>query len=157
MGTPTTSDVGYIPPAVSEFKQHDSLLEAEARIFTRYLVGRTPAPELITRYCAASRALWPGAPGPGEAERLAFVRRHPWSVGPLDAAAALLDPGGQLRGKVLVAAAILETTPAHADDFLPRSVSVAALFWRLAASGTLAVAEAVLGALLWPLAGRLRP
>jgi hypothetical protein len=135
----------------------DSVLEAEARIFGRYLVGRTPTADVVARYCAASRALWPGAPGPGDAERLAFVRRHPWSVGPLDGAAALLDPGGQLRSKVLVAAAILETTPAHADDFLPRSLSVPALFWRLAVSGTTAVALAVLGALLWPLAGRSRP
>ena len=134
-----------------------TVLEAEARIFGRYLVGRTPTPDIVARYCDASRALWQGAPGPGDAERLAFVRRHPWSVGPLDAAAALLDPGGQLRSKVLVTAAILEATPAHADDFLPRSVSVPALFWRLAVSGTVAFALAMLGALLWPLAGRSRP
>jgi hypothetical protein len=149
-------DLGYIPPAVSEFKPDDAVLEAEARIFARYLVGRTPAPDLVARYRDANRALWSGAPGPGDAERLAFVRRHPWSVGPLDAAAALLDPAGQLRSKVLVAAAILEATPAHADDFLPRAVSVAALFWRLAVSGTAAVALAFLGVLLWPLAGRSR-
>ena len=135
----------------------DAVLEAEARILGRYLVGRTPAPELVARYRDASRALWQGAPGPGDAERLAFVRRHSWSVGPLDAAAALLDPGGQLRSKVLVMAAILEATTVHADDFLPRSVSLGALFWRLAVSGTMAVALAVLGALLWPLAGRSRP
>lgn len=132
------------------------MLEAEARIFGRYLVGRTPTPDIVARYCDASRTLWPGEPDPGDAERLAFVKRHPWSVGPLDAAAALLDPSGQLRGKVLVTAAILETTTAHADDFLPGSVSVRALLWRLAVSGTLAVALAVLGALLWPLAGRSR-
>ena len=141
----------------SEAVPDDAVLEAEARIFGRYLVGRTPTPDIVARYCDASRALWQGAPSPGDAERLAFVRRHPWSAGPLDAAAALFDPGGQLRGKVLVAAAILETTPAHADDFLPRSVSVAALFWRLAVSGTTAIALAVLGGLLWPLAGRSRP
>ena len=135
----------------------DSVLEAEARIFGRYLVGRPPAAEVVARYRDASRVLWPGAPGPGDAERLAFVRRHAWSVGPLDAAAALFDPSGQLRSKVLVTAAILEATPAHADDFLPRSVSVPALFWRLAVSGAVAVALAMLGALLWPLAGRSRP
>jgi hypothetical protein len=77
-------------------------------------------------------------------------------VGPLDAAAALLDPGGQLRSRVLVMAALLEATTAHADDFLPRTLSVPALLWRLAVSGTLAVAHALLGVLLWPLAGRSR-
>lgn len=144
-------------PAVNDVMPDHSVLEAEARIFARYLVGRVPAADVVARYCDASRALWPDAPGPGNAERLAFVRRHPWSVGPLDGAAALLDAGGQLRSKVLVMAAILETTTAHADDFLPRTVSLPALFWRLAASGTMAVALAVLGALLWPLAGRSRP
>lgn len=156
MGTPTSSDVGYRKNEVSEAVPDDHVLEAEARIFARYLVGRPPAPEVVARYREASRALWPDAPGPGDAERLAFVRRHPWSVGPIDAAAALLDPGGQLRCKVLVTAAILETTTAHAEDFLPRTVSVRALLWRMAASGTTAVAQAVLGALLWPLAGRSR-
>jgi hypothetical protein len=135
----------------------DAVLEAEARIFGRYLVGRTATPDIVARYRDASRALWQGAPGPGDAERLAFVRRHPWSVGPLDAAAALLAPAGQLRSKVLVMAAILETTTAHADDFLPRTFSLAALLRRLVASGTTAVVLAVLGALLWPLAGRSRP
>jgi hypothetical protein len=144
-------------PAVSEVMPDDSVLEAEARIFARYLVGRTPAPEVVARYRDASRALWPEAPGPGDARRLAFVRRHPWSVGPLDAAAALLDPAGQLRSKVLVTAAILETTTAHADDFLPRTLRLPALFWRLAVSGTVAVFEALFGALLWPLAGRPWP
>ena len=132
----------------------DSVLDAEARIFARYLVGRAPTAEVVARYRAASRALWPGAPGPGDAERLAFVRRHPWSVGPLDAAAALLDPAGQLRSKVLVTAALLETTTAHADDFLPRTASLPALFWRLFASGMTAVVQAVLGVLVWPWAGR---
>jgi hypothetical protein len=132
----------------------DTTLEADARLFGRYLVGATPGPEIVARYRDASRTLWPAGPGPRDAALLAFVRRHPWSLGPLDAAAALLDPGGQLRGRILVASAILETTTAHADDFLPRSVPVPSLLWRLVASGTVAVTQAVLGAVLWPLAGR---
>jgi hypothetical protein len=133
-----------------------SALEAEARLFARYLVGSPPPPELVARYRDASRVLWPTGPGPHDAARLAFVRRHPWSVGPLDAAAALLDPGGQLRGRILVASAILETTTVHADDFLPRTLPVPALLWRLIACGTVAVAQAVAGVALWPLTGRAR-
>jgi len=144
----------YRRRAVSEVMPDDSLLEAEARIFGRYLVGRPPGPEVVLRYRDACRALWPDAPAAGDAGRLAFVRRHPWSVGPLDAAAALLDPGGQLRSKVLVTAAILETTTTHADDFLPRAYSLPVLLLRLTGSGTAAVAGALLGALLWPLAAR---
>ena len=134
----------------------DAALEDEARIFGRYLVGGTPEPALVARYCAASRALWPAPPGARDAALLDFVRRRPWSVGPLDAAAALLDPGGLLRSKVLVMSALLEATPSHADDFLPRPVPAPALLWRLAASGTAAVAQAVFGVLLYRLAGRAR-
>jgi hypothetical protein len=131
----------------------DAALEAEARLFSRYLVGTTPAPEIVVRYRDASRTLWPG---PRDAALLEFVRRHSWSVGPLDAAAALLDRGGMLRSKILVASAILETTTAHADDFLPRTVSVWALLWRLIASGVVATVQAAVGVALWPLAGRAR-
>ena len=134
----------------------DAALEAEARIFGRYLVGGTPEPAVVARYCAASRALWPAPPGARDSALLDFVRRRPWSVGPLDAAAALLDPGGLLRGKVLVMSALLEATPAHADDFLPRSVSARALLWRLASSGTVAVLQAAVGALLYHVVGRAR-
>lgn len=101
--------------------------------------------------------LWPEGPAGADANRLGFVRRHPWSLGPLDAAAALLDPSGQLRSRVLVMAALLEATTSHADDFLPRAFALPALFLRLAASGSAAVAAALVGVLLWPWAGRPRP
>jgi len=134
----------------------DTALDSEARILGRYLVGGTPEPAVMARYCAACRALWPAPPGARDAALLDFVRRRPWSVGPLDAAAALLDPGGLLRSKVLVMSALLEATPAHADDFLPRSASAPALLWRLASSGTVAVLQAAVGALLYRLVGRAR-
>jgi len=131
----------------------DAALEAEARIFGRYLVGGTPEPAVVARYCAASRALWPAPPDARDAALLDFVRRRPWSVGSLDGAAALLDPGGLLRSKVLVMSALLEATPTHADDFLPRSASAPALLWRLASSGTVAVLQAAVGAPLYRLVG----
>jgi hypothetical protein len=134
----------------------DADLEREVRLFARYLVDAAPAPDLIERYRGAIRALWPGAPAPGQAALLGFVRRHPWSVGPLDAAAALLDPAGLLRCRILVAAAILETTPAHAAAFLPRTVPIPALLWRLAASGAASALLAAAGLALWPLARRAR-
>jgi hypothetical protein len=134
----------------------EAMLDAEARVFSRYLVGATPSPEIVARYREASRTLWPDGPGPRDAGRLAFVRRHPWSVGLLDAAAALLHPGGQLRCRILVASAILETTTTHADDFLPRTASTRVLLWRLVTSGTVALVQAAVGVLLYRLAGRAR-
>jgi hypothetical protein len=132
----------------------DATLDAEARLFGLYLVGSSPAPELLDRYRTASRILWPANTSPSDAARLAFVRRHPWSVGPLDAAAALIDPGSLLRSKILLTGAILEATTTYADEFLPRTVPVPVLLWRLVASGTVSVALALAGAVLWRLAGR---
>src|SRR4029453_9299441 len=134
----------------------DAALDAEAQLFGRYLIGKTPAPEIVARYRMAIHTLWPATPAPRDASLLEFVRRHPWSVGPLDAVAALLDPSGMRRSPVLVASANLETTTAHADDFLPRTISVPALLWRLVASGVVATLQAAVGLALWPLAARTR-
>lgn len=130
-------------------------LAAEGRMFARYLVGRIPPEELVERYVAASRSLFP-APGGTDAAVVTFARRHPWSVGFLDAAAGLLHPGSLLRNKILVMAAILEASPAFADDFLPRAVHPLSLGLRLAGHGTLAVGRMLLGTVVWAAASRSR-
>jgi hypothetical protein len=126
----------------------DDLLAAEARLFGRYLVGRDPEPAVVERYGAANRALFAAPLPPEDAAALAFARAHPWSVGMLDAASGLLRPGGPLRSKILLMAAILETTPEHADEFLPRHVGPMALVVKVGAAGITAVAEAIFGAVL---------
>jgi len=131
-------------------------LEVEAQVFARYLVGRPAPPDLVERYRTAAQVVWGQADEPGDAALLEFVRRHPWSVGPLDAATALLAPGGPLRGRILLMAAILEATPAFADDFLPRAVSIPTLSLRIATAGIVAVCQALAGILLQPIARRRR-
>jgi hypothetical protein len=130
------------------------ILESEARAFGRYLVGRLPAPEHIARYREAVGALLAEPISPRDTALLAFVRRHPWSLSFLDAAAGLLHRDAVLRSKLLVLAAILETSPAFADEFLPRSASLARLLSGLAVSGAAALGRLVVGLLLWPLAVR---
>src|SRR5438046_9346229 len=95
-------------------------LEAEARLFTRYLVGRPPPAELVDRYRAANAAIFTEPVAREDAALVAFARRHPWSVSLLDAASGLLRPGSLLRNKILLMAAILETSPAFAAELLPR-------------------------------------
>jgi hypothetical protein len=129
-------------------------LETEARVFGRYLVGEVPTQELVERYAAANRRLAHSI-GSEDAAVVAFARRHPWSVGFLDAAAALLRPDGLLRSKILMMAAILETTPRFAEEFLPRPVPRLVLLVRGAAIGLVAVTKAALGLLLHPIARRL--
>ena len=141
-------------PAVADEDTEE--LAAEARLFGRYLAGRVPPPELVARYVAAAGALFDSAVPPAEAAVLRFVHRHAWSLGPLDAASGLLQPGGALRSRLLVMAAVLEASPEFADAFLPRNVSLARFLGRLAVSGTIAVGQALLGAVLLPVASRAR-
>ena len=128
--------------------------EVEARIFARYLVGRDPSPGHVERYVAASRTHFPDPLAPDDAAVLAWARRHPWSVGPLDAACGLVRPGGALRNRVLLMAAVLEATPDFADDFLPHHVGPLALAARVGVAGVVAVANALGGWLLLKLAVR---
>jgi hypothetical protein len=131
-------------------------LQDEARVFGRYLVRGTVPAELVERYCAANAALFGGAPPAADAAIVRFARRHPWSVGFLDGACALLRPTGLLRGKLLVMSAILETSPEFADEFLPRSLNPLGLVTRLAVSGTAAVIRAAVGAVVYAVAARSR-
>lgn len=48
-----------------------------------------------------------------------FVSRHPWSLGPFDAAFALCRPGAALRQKLFVMTAVLEARPQYCDRFVP--------------------------------------
>lgn len=132
-------------------------LEVEARLFSRYLLGGDAAPELIERYIVASRSLLRGPWDPRDAALLGFVHRHPWSVSLLDAACGLLRPTGLLRSKLLIMAAILEASPAHAAEFLPRASSTPSLLARLAALGAVAAGRAFAGLLLYLPASRMRP
>src|SRR5690242_14802580 len=133
-----------------------AILDMEAQAFGRYLVGRTPPAELVARYRAANETLFTAPISAEDAALVAFARRHPWSVGPLDAAAGLFRPASALRNKILVMAAILEATPAFADEFLLPPVRPLALALRVTGLGLATVARTVFGVALLPLAARAR-
>src|SRR5881296_1550844 len=151
MSTFAVATGSCLPPGVPQAE-----LDMEACTFTRYLVGRTPPPELVARYREANATLFAAPVEPVDAAVVDFVRRHPWSVGLLDAAVGLRRPGSLLRNKILVMAAILETSPAFADEFLTRPVHPVLLFLRVGALGTVAVARAALGAVVYAAAVRSR-
>src|SRR5512146_461022 len=74
-----------------------AMVDEEAAIFARYLL-RGPAPaDVLRRYRDAVERLFPDPASPRDRGLLGFATRHPWSVGPLDAAAALLAPKSRLR------------------------------------------------------------
>jgi hypothetical protein len=128
------------------------MVDEEAAIFARYLVRSAAPPDVAARYREAVRRLFPDPDGARDRALLAFVRRHPWSIGCLDAAAALLAPGCRLRQRLLVMAALLETTPDGAAEFLPGEPTLGQLALRLPAIGLGAVARLLLGLVLFPIA-----
>jgi hypothetical protein len=139
---------------VDRLDSSDAALAGEARLFGRYLVGREPADDHVARYVAASRTHFSSPLAPDDAAILAWVRRHPWSIGMLDGAAGLLRPGGALRNRILQMAAVLESTPEFADHFLPRQVGPLALLARVGVAGTIAVLQALVGAPLYAFVAR---
>jgi hypothetical protein len=145
---------GRVSDPVREAPGGSDPLAAEARLFARTLVGRTPSAALVERYADANRTLFPTPASDADEALVAFARRHPWSTSLLDAACGWLRPGARLREKILVMAAVLETTPEFADEFLPRTAPPAALVVRLAGLGLLAAARAAVGILLLPIATR---
>jgi hypothetical protein len=140
--------------AVREAPGGSDPLAVEALRFARTLVGRTPPAALVARYAEASRTLFPTPASDADEAIVAFACRHPWSTSLLDAACGWLRPGARLREKILVMAAVLETTPEFADEFLPRTAPPVALAARLAGLGILAAVRAAAGILLLPIATR---
>lgn len=141
-------------PRVSTHVEASPDLQAEARIFGRYLGGRMPPPELIDRYVEANRVLRATSVSARDVALVAFVRRHPWTVSCLDAAAGFFARDGLLRSKLLVMAAILEASPAFADEFLPRPSGRLALVVRLIALGVVVVVQVGIGTVLYGAAVR---
>ena len=128
------------------------MVDEEAAIFARYLVRRAAPVDVVARYRDAVRRLFPEPDDARDRALLAFVRRHPWSVGSLDAAAALVAPGSRLRQRLLVMAALLETTPDGATEFLPREPTRGELALRLPVIGIGAAARLLFGLVLFPIA-----
>ncbi len=88
----------------------------EATTFTTYLVHKKATPHAKQLYATAIS-------GTRDDKIVRFARKHRWSVGFLDAGSALLSPHCELRRRLYLMFAILETQPGFADDFLPQQRS----------------------------------
>lgn len=105
--------------------------DTEARALLRYVLSSVghwePTNADIQRYRTALRAH--GIPEEGLHESLVRSR---FKLGAADAATMLRRPQSMLRKKLLVAAAIAETSPASAEALLPKDRSLLRLFMRSA-------------------------
>jgi len=97
----------------------DDAVRNEAVHFARYLIGSTPSTAEVERYVDAIRT---GRFEPDHRDRrtLDFVNRHPRMLGIVDGGLAVRRPQSVVRLRLLVLAAILESTPAHVSAFLPK-------------------------------------
>jgi NADH dehydrogenase len=127
-------------PATTE---SDVQLARDCKVISLYLIGREPTNDLIERYCAAMR-LRVLASDLDDAE-WRWARRYPRVLPYLDAAAALVRPRSSLRQRIYVMTAILETSPAHAGQFLPRTRTITGLIAGLIWNATRAAVNAAIG------------
>lgn len=96
----------------------DEVLRCEARVLGRYLVGGPPDEPAVTLYVNAikTRAC---ALNERERKRLAFIHRHPWALGFVDAGLTLIDSASEIRHRIYLMFSILESSPRYHDRFLP--------------------------------------
>ena len=134
----------------------EETLSAEALLLSRYLLGRGPQEETVARYVTANRRLFAEPFEPRDAAVLDYCRRHPRALPLLDAGAGLVAGQSLLRKKILVMAAILETTTSCAPDFLPAPTPGPALAVQLLGLALAAGCKSLAGTALWLVASRSR-
>lgn len=101
---------------------------SHAEIICRYLLHRPVSRHAATLYAHAIALPSPKL-DPYQKKIIDFAFSHPWSIGPLDGALALTNPHAELRRRIFVMFAILETDPVYWDYFLPRKRSWPYLFY----------------------------
>ena len=138
-------------------------LDGEAEQLAGYILGPRRAPceaaealEVTARYAAACRVLFTAGASSEDLAVLEFVKRRPWALPFLDAAAALTRSRSLLRKKLLLMLSILETMPGNADLFAPRPRPRWRVVGRLAVLGLVGLFKTALGLLIQPIASRSR-
>ncbi len=99
----------------------------EARLFCQYIVGSLPSQEIIERYETILRSS-PVAVTSKDAKIISFVHRHPRLLGAIDSYAALFMPHSEIRRRLYVLFAVLESTPEYSEEFLPKDRGALYLF-----------------------------
>jgi hypothetical protein len=116
----------------------------EAQIFARYLIKRQPTSGVIKLY---ERGVSQNKPGASDEKLLAFLRRHPRLTGLVDAGLVFYRPHSEVRRRIYVMLAILESSPEYHDSFLPAKRSPFYLFF-VAYSGLRAIIKSLCGLVL---------
>ncbi|MBI2271389.1 MAG: hypothetical protein HYU69_13680 [Bacteroidetes bacterium] len=120
--------------------------EHEAEIFGRYLLGLSPNNTVKKLYAHAIQSTNPIC-AVADRKLLTFALKNNWSIGLIDSGLAFLEPGSELRRRLYILFAIMESTPEYADHFLTRKRNPVYLIIVLL-SGIRAVIKTTFGSLL---------
>jgi hypothetical protein len=121
-------------------------LQQQATVFGIYFLNQMPHQPVIDLYvklvCPKDMTA-----DPTEQKLLIFAVRHPWSISFLDGGLVFTRPHAELRRRLYVLLAILESDPAYWDYFLPRQRSPLYALW-IGLVGIRAVCTAMVGIVL---------
>ena len=124
-------------------------LRREAVWFARYLIEAVPSEAMVDRYVRGNAKVLHEPPTADDASVLAFVHRHPWSLGLLDAGTAFRRDAPLLRRKLVVMMAILEATPTYIAETAPvEGAGIPVIVWRLGRAGAKAAVKLAVGTAL---------
>lgn len=118
----------------------------EAELFGRYLLGRPPSGECVALYEAANDKIGIVLDAK-DSKILEFALANPWAIGCIDQGLALFKRDSNVRRKIFVMLAILETSPDYSGYFLPAERSPLYLLY-IAWVGISASMKAVIGGLI---------
>jgi hypothetical protein len=121
-------------------------LEREAQVFGRHFIREQPTLQVIELYV---RAMKHASSTPDKTERklLNLMVHRPWTIGLVDSGLAVTNAQSEVRRRLYVMFAILESVPEYADKFLPKKRSpLYALFVLYACARS--VVQAVIGIVL---------
>ena len=121
-------------------------LAEEARLFSMYLIGKTPNERHIERYIDIINTQGDVTYNIHD-NFLAFVHKHPRSIPYLDAYLSFRHPYEELRYRIYIMFAVLESSPEFWQDFLPERKNVAYLP-RVMIISTRAIARLAIGGVL---------
>lgn len=120
------------------------ILEKEAQLFTRYLIGKDANPRTVRLYKVAMAG---SHPNDSDKKLLNFMVSHPISIGLIDAGLIFHNTASEARRHLYVMFAIVEASPEYYDFFLPKNRSPFYVLY-VGYAGVRAVIKAGLGLML---------
>lgn len=124
----------------------------EASIFVRYYIGEEASDTIKARY-AQYLSLYPLLLSERDEKVLAFGLKNQWSIKFLDASLAVVSPQAELRRRLYIIFALLESDKTYAHLFLSQKRSPLYIF-RLAFIGLNALIKLLGGTLLLKLVAK---